>query len=80
MHRDPILFFSLIFILKLDEPFRIEEIFIISLFFKSSHFGFMSKKVFFFDFWLIFNPLDPDPDPGSQNVADPTDPDPDSKN
>ena len=31
-----VLFVSLIFILKLDEPFRNEEIFIISLFFKSS--------------------------------------------
>ena len=26
-------------------------------------------------FWSIFYPLDPDPDPGSQNLADPTDPD-----
>ena len=32
--------------------------------------------IFFCSFWLIFYPLDPDPDPGSQNLADPTDPDP----
>ena len=49
------LFFSLIFILKLDEPFRNEEIFLIFLFFKSSDLGFRSKKV------LIFYPFDPDP-------------------
>ena len=57
-----------------------------SLFFKSSDFGFRSKKGFFCSFWLIFYPalgsgsVDPhifaDPDPGSQNLADPTDPDP----
>jgi len=40
--------FSLIFILKLDEPFRNEEILIISLFFfKSSDLGFRSKKILF---------------------------------
>ena len=29
-------------------------------------------------FWLVINicPLDPYPDPGSQNIADQTDPDP----
>ena len=43
-------------------------------FFKSSDLGFRSKKFFFCNFWLIFYPLDPDP--GSQNPADPTDPDP----
>ena len=48
------MFFSLIFKLKLDEPFRNQEIFIISLFFNSSDLGFES-------FWLIFWPLDPDP-------------------
>ena len=38
----------LIFILKLDEPFRNEEIFIISLLFKSSDLVFfMNKKGFF---------------------------------
>ena len=30
----------------------------------------------FSSFWLIFYPLDSDPDPGSQNHPDPTDPDP----
>ena len=49
-------------------------IFIIFLFFKSSDLGFRSKKVLFCSFWLIFYPLDPDP--GSQNLADPTDPNP----
>ena len=67
-------FFSLIFKLKLDEPFRNQEIFIISLF---SYWG--------FEFLVDILPLgsgyvDPhifaDPDPGSQNLADPTDPDP----
>ena len=52
--------FSLIFILKLNEPFRNEEICIISLSFKSSDLGFRSKD-FFYNFWLIFYPLDPDP-------------------
>ena len=77
-------FFSLNFILKLDEPFRNEEIFIISLSFFSQVqiWGFGVKKIFFCSFWLIFYPLDPDPhifadpDPGSQNLADKTDPDP----
>ena len=64
-------FFSLIFILK---PFRNEEIFMISLRFKSSDLGFRSK-VYFCSFWMIFYPLDPDQDPGSQNLANPTDPD-----
>ena len=36
-----------------------EEIFIISLFFKSSDFDFRSKKGFFCSFWLIFYALDP---------------------
>ena len=63
-----VLFFSLIFILILDEPFRNEEIFIISLFLRSSDLGCRCKKVFFCSFWLIFYPLDPDP--GSQNLAD----------
>ena len=55
-----VLFFSLIFILKLDEPFRNEEIFIISLFSKVQIWGFGVKKIFC-SFWLIFYPLDPDP-------------------
>ena len=45
-------------------------------FFKSSDLGFWCKKDFFCSFWLIFYPLDPDPDPGSQNLADPLNPDP----
>ena len=83
---DPVisLRFSLIFILKLDEPFRNEEICIISLSFKSSDLGFRIN-VFFLQFLVDFLPLgsgsvDPhifvDPEPGSQNLADPTDPDP----
>ena len=47
--------------LKLDEPFRIQEIFIIPLFFKRPDLGSESKKVFFFSFWLKFCPFDPDP-------------------
>ena len=38
------------------------------------------SEMFFCSFWLLFYPLDPDsrirPDPGRQNLADPTDPDP----
>jgi len=74
-----VLFFSLIFILKLDEPFRNEEIFIISLFSKVQIWVLGVKK-FFFSFLLLFYPLDPDifvdTDSGSQYLADPTDPDP----
>ena len=55
-----VLFFSHIFILQLDEPFRNEEIFIISLFFKVHILDLEVKKVFFAVFWLIFCPLDPD--------------------
>ena len=69
--------------LKLNEPFRNQEIFIkYNNFFNSSDLSFESKIFFFFSFWLIFCPLDPhifadpDPDPGSQNLSDPTDPDP----
>ena len=67
---------SHILILKLDEPFRNEEIFITPLFFKSSDFDFS----FFWQFLIDILPLgsesvDPhifaDPDPGSQNLADP---------
>ena len=59
--------FSLIFILKLNEPFRHEEIFIISLFFKSS------VKKFFLQFLVDVYPLDlhifadPDPDTGPKH-------------
>ena len=45
--------------LKLDEPSRNQEIFII--FFLSLDLGF-ERKIFSFSFWLIFFcPLDPDP-------------------
>ena len=56
--------------LKLDEPFRNQEIFIISLFFNSSDLGF--ERIFVVD---NFAP----PDPVSQNLANPTDPGPDPK-
>ena len=80
------MFYFFIFILKLDELFRNEEIFIISLFFKSSELGFRSKRVFL-QFLVDILPLesdfldphifaDADPDPESQNLEDPTDPDP----
>ena len=52
-------FLLLIFMLKLDEPFRDQEIFIISLFLTSSDLGFESKFCFC-SFWLIFRTLDPD--------------------
>ena len=48
-------FFSLIFMLKLDEPFRNKEIFIISLFFNSSDLGF-EIKIFFCSFGWYFAP------------------------
>ena len=72
---------------KLDEPLRNQEIFIISLFFKSLDLGFNSIH-FFLQFLVVSLPLgfvsvDPhifaDPDPGSQNSADPTYLDPDPK-
>jgi len=53
--------FCFIFIQKLNEPFRNEEIFIISLFFKSSDLGFRSKNFFSAVLFKIFYPLDPDP-------------------
>ena len=43
-------FFLLIFILKLDEPFRNDEIFIISLFSKVQIWDFGVKKIFFMQF------------------------------
>ena len=70
--------------LKLNEPFRNQKICIISLF--------SIVQIWFFcvQFLVDILPLgsgsvDPhifanlDPDPGSQNLADPTDPDPDPK-
>ena len=53
-----VLFFSLIFMLKLDELFRNQENFII--FFHITDLGFESKD-FSCSFWSIFFPLDPDP-------------------
>ena len=51
-----VLFFSLIFILKLDEPFRNEEIFTISLFSKVQIWVLGAKKCFFAVFGWYFNP------------------------
>ena len=71
-----------------DEPFRNQEIFIIFYFFNSSDLCLESKIFFLLQFLVDILPLgsgsvDPhifaDPDPGSQNLADPTDPDPDPK-
>ena len=77
-----VLFFSHIFILQLDEPFRNEEIFIISLFFKVHILDLEVKKVFFLQFFgWYFAPWirirGSAYFPGSQNLADPTDSDPD---
>ena len=69
--------------LKLDESFRNQEIFIISLFSIVSIW--VLRVNFFLQFLVDILPLgsgsvDPhifaDPDPESQNLADPTDPDP----
>ena len=72
------LFFSsflLIFMPRLNEPFRYQEIFIISPVSTVQICVFRVNK--FFAVWLIFYSLDPpisaDHDPGSQNLADPTD-------
>ena len=74
----------MIFILKLDEPFRNEELFIISLFSKDQIWVFGVKK-FFLQFLVDILPLGSgpvnphifaDPDPGSQNLTDLTDQDP----
>ena len=59
--------------LELDEPFRKQEIFTISLF-SIVQIWVLRVKFYFCSIWLIFCPLDPDP--GSQNLADPLDPDP----
>ena len=72
--------------LILDEPFRNQEIFIISLFSIAQTWG-LRVNFFLLQFLVDILPLgsgsvdthifaDPDPDPGSQNLADPTDPDP----
>ena len=75
-----VLFISLIFILKLDEPLRNEEIFIISKI-QSWVLGVIKLFLqFLVDILpLVFGSVDPhifaDPEPGSQNLADPTDAD-----
>ena len=55
---------------KFDEPFRDQEIFVISLFWTVQQ----NVFVFFCSFWLIFSFLDShifaDADPVSQNIAD----------
>ena len=58
--------------LKLDEPFRNQEIFIIS--FLTVQIWVQRVKKIFCSFWLIFCPMNPDPwiriffpDPGRQN-------------
>ena len=69
--------------LKLNEPFRNRDILDHLSFFANAKKGFECKKeLFFFNILLIFYSVDPqifanpDPDPGSQNVADLTNQDP----
>ena len=73
--------------LKLDEPFRNQEIFIFSLF-SIVQIWVLKVNFFLLQFLVDIFPLGsgsvdphifPDPDPGSQNLADPTDPDPGPK-
>ena len=70
--------------LKLDEPFRNQEIFIISLF-SIVQILVLRVKFLFLHFLVDILPLGSgsvdshifvDPDPGTQNLADPTDLDP----
>ena len=72
--------FFVIFMLKLDEPFRDEDILDNLSFFKRSDLGFESERFLFDILPTGSEAVDPhifaDPDPRSQNVADPTDPDP----
>ena len=61
----------LIFILKLDEPFRNEEIFIIFLFSKVQICGLGSSLQFLVDILPLGSAyFFADPDPGSQNLLD----------
>ena len=64
--------------LKLAPFRRNQEIIIISLFFIGSYLNIESKKRFFLQFLIDILSFDThvfaDPDPGSQNLADPTDP------
>jgi len=52
------LIFSLIFMLKLDQPVRNQQIFVISFLIVQI---WALRVHFFFSFWLIFCPLYPDP-------------------
>ena len=75
------IFFSLIFMLKLDEPFRDQNIFKIYLFTTVQIWVLIVKEYLFSVFCCNFAPwiqirgsayfCDPDPDPGSQNLSDP---------
>ena len=71
---NPHLFLSLIFMLKLNKPFKNLEIFITYIF-SSLDLEFESK----FFIGVVFGWYFADPDPGSQNHADPTDPNQDPK-
>ena len=55
---------------------KLSEIFSISLFSTIQIWVLRVNKFFCCSFWLIFCSLDPDQDPGSQNLANPSDPDP----
>ena len=75
-------FSALCFMLKLNEPFKDQEIFIISLFCKSLDLVFLQ---FLVDILLLGSGSEdphtfgnPDPDRGSLSLADPIDPDKDS--
>ena len=65
--------------LKLNEPLWDQEIFVISTF-STVQIRVFRVKFLFLQFLVDILPLDPgifsDPDPGCQNLADPTDPDP----
>ena len=74
--------------LKLNYLFRIQTIFVISLFSRVQILGLRVKKFFFLQFsadilLLVSGSVDPhifsNPDPASQSLADPTDSDPDLK-
>ena len=73
--------------LKLDEPYRNQKIFIISTFL-IVQIWVLRVKFYFLQFLVVIlhfgsGSVDPhifaDPDPGSQNLADPVDPVPDPK-
>jgi len=66
--------------LNLDEPFRNQEIYMISLFFSLFQICVLKVKKFFMYFFgdilRLGSAYFADPDPGSQNLADPAGPDP----